>query len=107
MSASFKFCLYVTGDSVFGHRAKRNLTAICEEFTPGDYEIAVIDIAAEPHRARELKVVACPLLVRERPTPEQRVIGDLSDTATLTTILGLTERGRARASTETKEGDSR
>jgi circadian clock protein KaiB len=39
-----------------------------------------VDLVAEPERADEHRILATPTLVRRRPTPVRKIIGDLSDT---------------------------
>jgi hypothetical protein len=107
VTAKYKFCLYVAGDSALSAPAARNLSAFCEEFAPGEHEITVVDILTRPGLARAKKILACPLLVRERPGPELRVTGDLSDALKLSDIVGLGETEHAPIRIETSEESSR
>lgn len=75
-----KLILYVAGETPKSLTAIRNLTKICEEHLPGQYEIEVIDLRKQPHLAREHSILAIPTLVRELPVPIRKIIGDLSDT---------------------------
>jgi circadian clock protein KaiB len=75
-----KLILYVAGETPKSLAAIRNLTKICEEHVPGQYEIEVIDLRKQPHLAREHGILAIPTLVRELPVPIRKIIGDLSDT---------------------------
>jgi len=71
--------LYVTGTTRRSTRAIANLRCVCEERLPGRYALEVIDIYQEPEAARDDQVVCAPTLVRLRPRPVRRIIGDLSD----------------------------
>ena len=89
---TWRFCLYVAGQTPKALTAFENLKTICEEYLAGRYAIEVIDLAADPGRAVRDRIVAVPTLVRRRPTPMQRIIGDLSDTGKVLAGLGLRER---------------
>ena len=73
--------LYVAGRSAsLSYRAEANLTSLCEQYLRGRYRIDVIDLSADPRLAKEYEIVAVPTVVRERPVPFRKVIGDLRDT---------------------------
>jgi circadian clock protein KaiB len=71
--------LYVAGQSPKSLAALANLTALCEEHLPGRYEIEIIDLVADPSRARSDDILAIPTLVRSLPAPLRKIIGDLSN----------------------------
>lgn len=80
--------LYIAGQSASSMRAFANLRKLCEQHLAGRYEIEVIDLVAHPSLARgEDDVLAVPTLVRRRPLPLRKVIGDLSNTESV--LLGL------------------
>ena len=58
--------------------AENNLRVLCETHLTGRYEIHVVDLLEEPHLARAHEIVAVPTVVRERPVPFRKVIGDLT-----------------------------
>ena len=72
--------LYVAGQSTKSLRAFTNLTSLCEEHLAGDYEIEIVDLVERPSLARRDGIIAIPTLVRLRPVPVRKVIGDLSNT---------------------------
>lgn len=86
---AWHFCLYVAGQTPKALTAFENLKRICEERLPGRYTIEVIDLAANPQLAARDQIIAVPTLVRRRPAPVRRVIGDLSSTGKVLTHLGL------------------
>jgi len=51
--------------------------------------LTTVDVLKEPAVARRNRVVATPLLVRERPGPVVKILGDLSQEAKILTQLGL------------------
>ena len=71
--------LYVTGSSPRSLRAVSNLRAICDEHLSHGCDMQVVDLFREPALASEKQILAAPTLVRERPLPARRIIGDLSD----------------------------
>jgi len=81
--------LYVAGRSPKSLTAFGNLKRICEEYLPGRYAIELIDLAADPGQAAANRIIAVPTLVRRRPEPVLRVIGDLSNTAKVLAGLDL------------------
>ena len=72
--------LYVAGNAPNSLRAVANATAICEEYLTSRYQLEVIDLLKHPRRAMADGIIVTPTLLRLRPLPVQRVIGNLSDT---------------------------
>lgn len=81
--------LYVAGSTPQSGRAIKNLKAICETHLRGRYVLTVVDLYAEPERAREDQIVVAPTLVRQAPLPIRRVVGDLANTARVLAALDL------------------
>lgn len=73
-------CLYTAGQSPKSLEALANLKRLCDAHLRGRYEIEVIDLVENPSLARIDGILAIPTLVRRRPAPTRKVIGDLSDT---------------------------
>jgi circadian clock protein KaiB len=72
--------LYVAGESQISVRAYGNLKKLCEAHLDGRFEIEIVDLVEHPELARSDGIVAVPTLVRRRPLPLRKVIGDLSNT---------------------------
>jgi circadian clock protein KaiB len=81
--------LYVAGSTPQSGRAITNLKAICEANLAGRYSLTVVDLYAQPERAREDQIVVAPTLVRQSPMPVRRLVGDLSNTARVLAALDL------------------
>jgi circadian clock protein KaiB len=79
--------LYTAGQTPKSLAAFRNLKKVCEDHLPGQYEIEVIDLLANPRLAKDHQIVAIPTLVRKLPNPIRKIIGDLSDVER--TLVGL------------------
>jgi circadian clock protein KaiB len=70
--------LFVSGFTPRSQRAIANLKDICERHLAGRYRIEVVDLHQSPDLARDEQIIATPTLMKVRPFPPQRVIGDLS-----------------------------
>ncbi|MEO7732466.1 MAG: circadian clock KaiB family protein [Kofleriaceae bacterium] len=75
----FVLRLYVAGTSARSARAIENAKQICDAHLAGRYELEVIDIFQQPHRAKDDEILAVPMLIKRLPAPLKRFIGDLSD----------------------------
>ncbi len=83
--------LYVAGQTPRSIRAFGNLKLLCEEYLKDLYRIEVIDLMRQSQFARGNQIVAIPTLIRQRPQPIRKIMGDLSNT--LRVSLGLDLRG--------------
>ena len=79
--------LYVTDRTATSVRAMANLQRACAHWLPGRYHIEAIDLLENPRLVVEDQVLAVPTLVRMRPPPIRRIVGDLSDTERL--LIGI------------------
>jgi circadian clock protein KaiB len=75
--------LYVTGSSPLSMRAVKNLRALCDQYLAGRHRIEIVDLYKHPELAASSNVIAAPTMVKSRPLPVQRFVGDFSDAATL------------------------
>jgi circadian clock protein KaiB len=71
--------LFVTGASRLALQAVSRVTAFCEAELAGNYDLEVVDLYRSPERAKTAQVIAAPTLLRDKPSPVRRVIGDMSD----------------------------
>lgn len=74
------FQLFVTNNSPSSNKATKNIKAICEKYLTGNYELEIINIYEQPSFAITENVITIPLLIKKFPLPEERLVGDLSDT---------------------------
>ncbi len=86
--------LYVAGQTPKSIAAFANLKRLCEEHLKGKYTIEVVDLVENLHLAAGDQILAIPTLVRKRPEPMRKIIGDLSDTERV--LVGLELRPRSR-----------
>ena len=90
-SQPFVLRLYVTGMTPRSTRAIKAVRAICEEFLAGRFDLEIIDVYQQPSLIRDEQIFATPTLVKKGPSPERRMIGDMSNRARLMAGLGLRE----------------
>jgi circadian clock protein KaiB len=70
-------------------RAIENIRAVCEDQLKDRYELQIIDVYKQPRLATDEQIIASPTLVKRRPLPSRRMIGDLSNTDRVRTGLDL------------------
>ena len=88
-NTTFKFRLYVAGNTHNSAQAIANLATLCRTHLPGHHKIEVIDVFREPKRALAEGVFMTPTLVKLAPLPVQKIVGTLSQTQTVLQALGL------------------
>jgi circadian clock protein KaiB len=81
--------LYITGATPNSLRAVANIKKLCEEFLTGRYSLEIIDVYQQADIAEKEQLIALPLLIKKRPLPERRLIGDLSQFERVAKGLGL------------------
>ncbi|MBV8719487.1 MAG: circadian clock KaiB family protein [Chloroflexi bacterium] len=85
---AYVLALFITGQSVRSQQAVANLRNLCEHLGDG-CELTVVDVLERPQAAEDERILATPTVIRRRPLPLRRVIGDLSDTEKLRLWLDL------------------
>ena len=88
---SFEYVLrlFITGATPNSVRAVINIRQILEEHLKGRYSLEIIDVYQQESIAEKEQLIALPLLVKKAPSPERRMIGDLSNTDKVLKGLGL------------------
>jgi circadian clock protein KaiB len=82
--------LFITGATPNSIRAVVNIKQICEEYLKGRHSLEIIDCYQEQNIAEHEQLIALPLLIKKRPLPERRLIGDMADTQKVLRGLGIT-----------------
>ena len=88
---AWQFRLYVFGMKEKSITLYESLRTHFETHLSDGYTIELIDLAREPHRGGEDRILATPTLDKVYPAPRKRVIGDLADTARVLTLMGLND----------------
>lgn len=89
---TYRFRLYIAGDTPNSALALANLAALCDRHLQGRHEIDVVDVFREPGRALADSIFMTPTLLKLSPAPVQRIVGTLSDLRTVVLALGLEPR---------------
>lgn len=87
--AQFRFRLFVAGESPNSVQAVVNLRALCAAHLVDRHEIEIVDVLREPERALQENILLTPTLVKLAPKPVKKIVGALSDTATVHQTLEL------------------
>lgn len=90
-SEKYVLRLYVTGLTPRSTRAVKTVRSVCEQHLAGHYALEIIDVYQMPSRIAEDDVVAIPTLVKHKPAPVRRIIGDMSNRERLLNGLGLSD----------------
>jgi circadian clock protein KaiB len=85
----YELILYVSGASDRAARAIGNARALCDLYLPGRHRLLIVDVNEDPAAFLRSGVLAAPALVRTRPLPARKLVGDLSDTAKVLLALDL------------------
>ena len=79
----YSFRLFVSGDTILSRRAIINLNLFLNKHLENRYNIDIIDILQYPEFTVSEDIITLPLLIKDKPLPEARVIGDMSNSETL------------------------
>jgi circadian clock protein KaiB len=79
--------LYITGVTQLSRRALTNIKEICEKNFKGQYTLEIVDLYQQPELTQKEQIVASPTLVKTRPLPAVRFVGDMSDTSKVVSRL--------------------
>jgi circadian clock protein KaiB len=81
--------LYVTGMTPRSTDAVAMIKGMCEDLLSGNYDLEVVDVYQDPTRASAEQIIAAPTLVKQRPLPERRLIGNLTNRERVVQALRL------------------
>jgi circadian clock protein KaiB len=87
--ATYRFRLYIAGDTVNSTQAIANLTALCHAHLLDRHEIEIIDVFLQPQRALADGILMTPILVKISPAPARRIVGTLSHEQVVLQTLGV------------------
>lgn len=80
--------LFIAGMAPRSTRAVAALRNLCNSF--GERcTVEIVDIYENPGLARDAQIVAVPTLLRDKPLPRRKLIGDFADTMKVAQSLGL------------------
>lgn len=79
--------LFIHGGSPRSASALAHLETFRRDHGADVVSLEVVDVSIHADQAEQFKVLATPTLVRLRPLPMVRILGDLSDPAILISVL--------------------
>ena len=85
----YVFELFIAGNDLLGKRAIKNIKLFCENTFQDNYTLDIIDIEIKQELAGKYRISAIPTLIKKKPLPEMRILGDLTETDQLTMELNL------------------
>jgi circadian clock protein KaiB len=88
-TAGYELTLFVSGASDLSARAVADARRLCEAHLAGRYHLSVVDVHQDPAAVLASRVIAAPVLIKHRPLPERRLVGDLSRADKVLTALDL------------------
>lgn len=89
MCQKYRLKLYVSGNTFRSRKAIANLKAFCKNRGISENTIEIVDLLQHPEIAEGHKILITPTLVKEFPLPQEKIIGDLSNTEILSLVLDL------------------
>lgn len=89
MCQKYLLKLYVSGNTFRSRKAIANLKTFCQNRGISEHTIKIVDLLQHPEIAEGQKILITPTLVKEFPLPQEKIIGDLSNTEVLSLVLDL------------------
>ncbi len=88
----YYFKLFIAGMNSGSFRAIENVREICDNYLSKNYELEVIDIYQQRQLLKDMNIIAVPTLVRFKPDPEVRIIGDMLNKEEITKFLDIRKK---------------
>ncbi len=82
--------LYIAGHAPNSVLAMKNAQAICDEHFASRYKLEIIDLLQDPERALADGIIVTPTLLKVKPLPAQKILGNLADKGQVVLALGGT-----------------
>lgn len=84
---TYELCLYIAGASPRSHQAVANVRKLCEDSLSGVCNLKIVDILQQPQAAKDDQIIAVPTLIKKKPMPVRRFIGDMSNKEEILRVL--------------------
>ena len=82
--------LFIAGRTPRTDNAIATLRQLVDEHLSGyPCELVIVDVLTDPQQAEDRQILATPTLIKESPSPQRRIIGDLDDADGLLAALNL------------------
>ena len=93
---TYELTLFVSGASDLSVRAISNARRLCDAHLDGRHRLEVVDMHDDPAAFMSGWVLATPTLVKSRPLPVRKLVGDLSRTEKVLRALDIPHTVSAR-----------
>jgi circadian clock protein KaiB len=88
-SVGTRLTLYLASDAPNSVAALANLKTVLAQHPDHEVVLEIVDVVAEPDRGLRDGVLMTPMLVRNTPLPERRILGNLHNARLLVSVLGF------------------
>ena len=88
----FRLILFVAGNERNSMLARENLNRICSDHLNDNYDLQIVDVFENFDAAVEYDIFLTPALLVVEPQPPVTIIGNLSNTQTVLSIMRIEER---------------
>jgi len=85
----YDLTLFVSGASDLSARAIANARHLCVTCLGSRCRLSVVDVFEDPAAVLRNRVIAAPTLVKNRPLPVRRFVGDMSNTGKVLLALDI------------------
>lgn len=74
--SEFLFELYIVEEETHHQEIRDALSRLFDKYLPGRYQLRVINVQEHPELAAQADILATPTLIKLRPKPAHRLVGD-------------------------------
>lgn len=80
--------LYVNGRTARSRMAEQNLRSYLNQHLRESFDLEVVDVQKDVEEIQKNNLLGTPTLIKFSPKPVSRVVGDMSDTFVLASVVG-------------------
>ncbi len=84
------YSLFVSGTTRHSQRYVESVRSVCDRYIGRGYDLEIVDVFEYPDRAEAEQIYVTPTLIRYRPLPPRRIVGDFSSEAVLAAKMEFT-----------------
>jgi circadian clock protein KaiB len=88
-NGKFIFKLFLAGQTPRAEKTLQMVRAIFDDALKDQYDLSILDVMQNPGAAEDENVFATPTLIKIRPEPAKRIMGDMSNKERVLIPLGI------------------